>query len=124
MGELVEYIIISFLLFLFDFWTTRGLIVVEVMEKLSPSARRKRKKGQNFWDWLFFRRFKGIISRKKLVRHYFIWALFVIVLILQCIADKFNWSRSIILMSHAIITTVFDIPLFIEHIILGKRFDE
>ena len=124
MGELIEYILLSLLLFLLDFWITHGLIAVEVMEKLSPSARRKRKRNQNFWDWLFFRRYRGIISQKKLIRHYFGWAIFIIILILQFIADRFNWNRSNVLMLHLIITAVLYVPLGIEHIFLGKRFDE
>lgn len=124
MRELIEFVLLSFLLFLFDFWITRGFISVEVREKLNPSARRKRRTGQNFWDWLFFKRYKDVISRKKLLRHYFGWVIFVIILILQLIAVKFNWSRSNLLGLHAIIVAVLYVPLGIERIFLNKKLDE
>ena len=124
MRELIEVVVLSFLLFLLDFWLTRGFIKVEIAEKLSPSARKKRKKGQNFWDWLFFRRYKKIVSPKKLIRYYFGWGIFVTILILQFIAVKFNWSRPYLLGLHAIIVAVSYVPLGIERVFSNKKLDE
>ena len=60
--------IIIFIVFgLFTTFVTRGYIDGVICDSLSPSARKKRKKGQSFKEWFLFSRYSDLIPRFMMV---------------------------------------------------------
>ena len=54
---------------------------------LNRSNYKKRKKGQNFWDWLFFTRFKDVLPRKYYWIYYSLFVSYFVIIVVYVVLD-------------------------------------
>ena len=58
------------------FFVIRGFISGQKVYQLNRSALRKREKGQTFWQWFWYTRFRDVIPRWVLISYYMILAFY------------------------------------------------
>ena len=75
MVDLVDLIAGTLSELILGIFMDRGAIHFILRYLLNRSNYRKRKKGQNFWDWLFYRRYRDVIPREYFI-HYMITIFF------------------------------------------------
>ena len=62
--------------FLLSFMLYRIAIAILIKDILNNSCINKTVKGQNFWDWLFYRRFKDVLPKMWIANYYLVFILF------------------------------------------------
>ena len=87
-------IILYFLMIFFLFRLANAIVIGYV---LNNSNKRKRKKGQNFLDWLFYRRFKGVLPKLFVWNYYLNFFVCISVLIgtvaIDCLGFSWEYMR-------------------------------
>ena len=74
----IECIIGIFLALILELFWTRGIVNHFSSFALNRSAEKKRSKGQNFLEWLFYTRFRDVIPKKYLVWYYSLFVSFFV----------------------------------------------
>lgn len=78
-----------FLLFVYS----RAIINICIFYVLNRSNHKKRKKGQNFWDWLWFVRFKDVLPKMYFLYYYLCFILYFVSLAVILILDFSNIDK-------------------------------
>ena len=86
--EAFEFALGIFLSFCLIFYMERLFFFGALKHLLNNSNYNKRKKGQSFWAWLFYKNYRDVLPTKFLVMYYtsfishlILWAIYFIVLI-------------------------------------------
>lgn len=81
------HILAAFICFFLYFLISRGFVNIIITHIFNRSHYKKLKKGQNFWDWLLFRRFKDVVPKSYLWYYYSSGILFVVTVLVILILD-------------------------------------
>ncbi|MBQ8372405.1 MAG: hypothetical protein IJX38_05685 [Clostridia bacterium] len=76
MGVVVWFFPIWFIVMDFPLVRHRNYCVLAIL--LNKSARRKRRKGQSFWEWLWYKRFRDVLPLKYRIIHLIHWIMFLL----------------------------------------------
>lgn len=98
---------LSFLLF---FFLLRLTIAILIGYLLNNSNRRKRRKGQSFLDWLFYRRYSDVIPKSFKVWYYSLFIVYVVFSIVTIILDSVGMDDVIVRIPLAIYFFGYQIP--------------
>ena len=80
-----EFVLASFLVLILQFPFERSRVSTILSYLLNKSNCKKRKKGQNFWEWFAYSRFKDVLPRSILIRYYSCVPLFIVTVIVTVI---------------------------------------
>ncbi len=84
-----DFVVACFGLFILGFIFTRGVNDHVIEYVLNRSTKKKRKKGQNFFDWLFYRRFRDVLPKSYRVCYYMVLISFPIMVAAILILSQF-----------------------------------
>ena len=93
MWSILLVVTLSFLLL---FFLTRGLMAIYLPTVIKNRRHREdRKKGQSFWDWFTYRRFRDVIPKREIayVTHFINIALFFVLVIATVILELCNTAE-------------------------------
>ena len=89
------FLLLESLIFIIHFWLIRGYISMIIQYRANRSKRKKISKGQDFFEWLFYKRYRKYIPKK-----YFLWyclnfVVYVLIVVLVIVLIKLGVSRNI-----------------------------
>ncbi len=80
------------IILLLNFFFIRGMIRVVIDYCLNKSNRKKRRNGQNFMEWFFYKHFKDVVPKIMLVWYYANFVLYFILIIITAILNFLQLS--------------------------------
>jgi len=89
-------ILLYTVIFLLAFFFSRLKIANYLSSNLNSSNRRKRTKGQSFFDWLLYKRFSDIFPNYKKVLYYSHYILYFVFLLTSILLYLLNDSMDIV----------------------------
>lgn len=104
----IYYLVIT-LQFLIHFFNMYLHIDFGIRYMLNRSHYKKRKKGQNFWDWLFFTRFKDVLPRKYYWIYYSLFVSYFVIIVVYVVLDLLRLDSKY----HTIILIVYALSYLI-----------
>ena len=92
----IGYVIATFSWMFLVFYYTRLSIAVLINHLLNTSNRKKRKKGQTFKEWFFYKRFLDVLQRKYLIWYYSNFLFCFIEIIVVIILQFFHFEKNVL----------------------------